>query len=266
MSAISFDHVWKRFTVPSLQPRTVRELLGGRRRTDDLGAFWALRDITCEIGTAESVGLIGANGSGKSTILRLIGAITRPTRGRIQVRGAVSALIELGAGFHPDFSGRENVYLYGSLMGLSRERIRGKFDAIIGFAELERFVDSPVKHYSSGMLMRLAFSVAAHVEPEILLVDEVLAVGDEAFQRKCLARVDALRRQGVSIVYVSHALDTVVEVCDRVMWVDRGRLRQVGRPSEVIQAYQASIDVTADVGETPAVRLPVVRPPSATAP
>jgi ABC-type polysaccharide/polyol phosphate transport system ATPase subunit len=203
--------------------------------------FWALRDVSFDVDTGESIGLIGRNGSGKSTILRLIGGIMRPTRGRVRVRGVVSALIELGAGFHPEFSGRENVYLYGALLGLSREQVRKRFDPIVEFAELAQFIDAPVKHYSSGMLMRLAFSIAAHVEPDVLLVDEVLAVGDAEFQQKCLARVEHLRRHGVAIVYVSHALDTVRQVCDRAVWLDRGRCQAIGTPNDVIQRYLGSI-------------------------
>jgi ABC-type polysaccharide/polyol phosphate transport system ATPase subunit len=241
--AVSLDRVWKRFAVPTRRPRSIREVLTAfGRPVDDRDTFWALRDVSFEVQPGESVGLIGPNGSGKSTILRLVGAIMRPTRGRVRVHGVVSALIDLGAGFHPEFTGRENVFLYGALLGLSSEQVRKRFDAIVDFAELRQFVDAPVKHYSSGMLMRLAFSIAAHVEPDVLLVDEVLAVGDEAFQKKCLARVGAMQRQGVSILYVSHALDTVSAVCDRVIWLERGRCRAIGTPGAVIHSYLASIE------------------------
>jgi lipopolysaccharide transport system ATP-binding protein len=205
-----------------------------------LSEFWALRDVSFEIATGETFGLIGANGSGKSTVLKLISAIMRPTTGRVRVEGSVSALIELGAGFHPDFSGRDNVFLYGSILGLSRANLRGAFDAIVDFAELTPFIDSPIKHYSSGMQMRLAFAIAAHVEPSILLIDEVLAVGDLSFQQKCLARVAELRRSGVTVVYVSHSLETVRQVCDRIAWLDHGRLRRLGGPVEVAAAYLES--------------------------
>jgi len=222
--------------------------------TDKPDEFWALRDVSLTVPPGETVGIIGANGSGKSTILKLISAIMLPTRGRVRVRGSVSALIELGAGFHPEFSGRENVYIYGALLGLSRAQVRQKFDAIVDFAELPQFVDTPVKHYSSGMYMRLAFAVAAHVEPDILLVDEVLAVGDESFQRKCFARVNELRRAGVTVVFVSHALDTVSALCDRVAWLEHGRLRLVGPPRLVAETYLRS--VAGDPTSSPSVLRP----------
>jgi ABC-type polysaccharide/polyol phosphate transport system ATPase subunit len=210
-----------------------------------------VRDVSLRVSGGEALGLIGTNGSGKSTILKLIGAIMRPTRGRVQVSGSVSALIELGAGFHPEFSGRDNVYIYGALLGQRRADLRRKFDAIIAFAELEPFVDAPVKHYSSGMYMRLAFAVAAHVEPNILLVDEVLAVGDEAFQQKCLARIGELRAIGTTVVFVSHALDTVADLSDRVIWIDRGQIVGEGKPRAVVDAYRR-----AEGGE-PSPTLPV---------
>jgi ABC-type polysaccharide/polyol phosphate transport system ATPase subunit len=244
--------VWKRFSLPTRRSRSIREViqaLGGLHgQSDD---FWALREVSLDVAVGESLGLIGRNGSGKSTILRLIGGIMRPTRGRVRVSGVVSALIELGAGFHPEFSGRENVYLYGALLGLSREQVHKRFDAIVDFAELAQFVDAPVKHYSSGMLMRLAFSIAAHVEPDVLLVDEVLAVGDAAFQRKCFARVDQLRRDGVSIVYVSHALDTVRLICDRVVWLERGQCRAIGLPDDAIRLYLGTIASESEKSDQP---------------
>jgi lipopolysaccharide transport system ATP-binding protein len=236
LGAISFRSVSKRFGLVQRRPRAVLDLLrpGGLAGSAD---FWALRDVSFDIASGETFGLIGSNGSGKSTVLKLISAIMRPTAGQVLVEGSVSALIELGAGFHPDFSGRDNVFLYGSILGLSRSRLRDAFDAIVDFAELSQFIDSPIKHYSSGMQMRLAFAIAAHVEPSILLVDEVLAVGDVAFQQKCLARVAELHRAGVTVVYVSHALETVRHLCDRVAWLDHGRLRQIGDPSDVLGAY-----------------------------
>jgi ABC-type polysaccharide/polyol phosphate transport system ATPase subunit len=238
------ERVWKRFELPTRRARSIREVLQGvRGRAADRDSFWALQDISFEVESGHAIGLIGPNGSGKSTILKLVGGISRPTSGRVRVLGAVSALIELGAGFHPEFSGRENVYLYGALLGLSRAQVRKRFDLIVDFAELGAFIDGPVKHYSSGMVMRLAFAVAAHVEPAVLLVDEVLAVGDEAFQRKCLDRVSTMRRQGVSILYVSHALETVVATCDQVIWLDRGRLRRIGSPTDVVASYRGSVKV-----------------------
>jgi ABC-type polysaccharide/polyol phosphate transport system ATPase subunit len=244
MSAVKVERVWKRFALPTRRSRSVREVLqslGGLRV--GLDAFWALQDVSFELEAGQSIGLIGPNGSGKSTILKLVCGISRPTAGRVRVRGTVSSLIELGAGFHPEFSGRDNVYLYGALLGLSRTQVCKRFDSIVDFADLGAFIDGPVKHYSSGMLMRLAFSVAAHVEPDILLIDEVLAVGDVAFQRKCLERVSAMRRQGVSILYVSHAMETVLAVCDEVIWLDHGRIHRVGNPTDVVTSYLRSVEL-----------------------
>lgn len=204
----------------------------GRRET-----FWALRDVSFEIARGETVGLIGPNGSGKSTALKLVSRILEPTSGRIQVDGRVGALLELGAGFHPDLTGRENIHLNASILGLSRAQIRRVLDDIIAFAELERFIDVPVKHYSSGMYVRLGFSVAVHTDPEILLVDEVLAVGDAPFQRKCLDRIGQLRRRGVTILFVSHSMDTVRSICSRVLWLDHGELVIDGSTEAAIARY-----------------------------
>ncbi len=256
MSAIELDAVWKRFAVAGSRRASVRELIRdigsfGRPRSDDL-EFWAVRGVTLDVKRGETVGLIGANGSGKSTILKLISGIMRPTRGRVRVTGSVSALIELGVGFHPEFSGRDNVYIYGALLGLSRPDVDRKFAAIVEFAGLGAFIEEPVKHYSSGMYMRLAFAVAAHVEPEVLLIDEVLAVGDEAFQRKCLERVDELRQDGVTIVFVSHALEIVAGLCDRACWLEQGAIRELGPARDVVAAYHQASLAGPDRG--PAVR------------
>jgi ABC-type polysaccharide/polyol phosphate transport system ATPase subunit len=202
--------------------------------------FWALRDVSFDIEPGEMVGIIGPNGAGKSTVLKLIARIIEPTSGQIGVSGRVGALLELGAGFHPDLTGRENIYLNGSILGLSRSRVRQKLDEIIAFAELERFIDVPVKHYSSGMYMRLGFSVAVHIEPEILLVDEVLAVGDQAFQQKCLKCIEELRQDGVTILLVSHNLGHVVHLCDRVIWLQNGRIQADGAATMVVDQYLAS--------------------------
>ncbi|MBI2939440.1 MAG: ABC transporter ATP-binding protein [Chloroflexi bacterium] len=238
--AIELADVWRRFWVQHDQPRSLLDMLRGRPhgRTED--EFWALRGVSWTVAAGDTVGLIGANGSGKSTTLKLLTGIMRPTRGRVIVRGQVSALIELGAGFHPDFSGRDNVFLNGALLGLSQADLRRRFAQIVAFAELEPFIDVPVKRYSSGMYMRLAFAIAAHAEPDVLLVDEVLAVGDEAFQRRCLDRLRELKQGGVTAIYVSHALDTVRALCDRVIWLDRGTVRYVGPVEAGIAAYRAS--------------------------
>jgi lipopolysaccharide transport system ATP-binding protein len=239
-TAIRFEGVSKRFSLHKERARSFQELLlslvhgGGNGRRE---VFWALRDVSFEIAQGEMVGLIGPNGAGKSTALKLISRIIGPTSGRVGVNGRVGALLELGAGFHPDLTGRENVYLNGSILRLSRADIRRKLDEIVAFAELERFIDVPVKHYSSGMYMRLGFSVAVHTEPEILLVDEVLAVGDAAFQRKCLDRIDQLHRQGVTILFVSHNLEIVRSVCFRALWLDDGEVVAEGPTETVVARY-----------------------------
>jgi lipopolysaccharide transport system ATP-binding protein len=216
----------------SREPRAEsRELPGGGEE------FWALRDVSLTVQPGEALGVIGPNGVGKSTILKLIAGIVHPTTGRISLRGRVGALIEVGAGIHPELTGRENVFLYGSLMGLPRLEIARKFDSIVQFAELERFIDQPVKRYSTGMQMRLGFAVAAHLDPEILLVDEVLAVGDAAFQQKCMARMRAIRAAGATVVYVSHALETVVSICDRGLFLSDGRVAFLGPVAEAAHAY-----------------------------
>jgi lipopolysaccharide transport system ATP-binding protein len=188
-----------------------------------------------------TVGLIGPNGAGKSTVLKLISRISEPTSGQVAVNGRVGALLGLGSGFHPDLTGRENIFLNGSILGLSRAEIRRKFDAIVAFAELERFIDVPVKHYSSGMYVRLGFSVAVHTEPDVLLVDEVLAVGDAAFQQKCLDRIAGLRRAGVTIFLVSHSLTTVQSLCDRAIWFTQGQVRDEGKAIDVVMSYLGSV-------------------------
>ena len=201
-TAIRFDHVAKKFIMHHERSRSFQELFLNtllRRNSNNDEEFWSVNDVSFEISPGESVALIGPNGAGKSTVLKLMSRILHPTRGKIEINGRVSALLELGSGFHPDMTGRENIFLNGSILGLSETQIRQRLDAIIDFAEIERFVDLPVKHYSSGMYVRLGFAVAVHTEPDILLVDEVLAVGDANFQRKCLSKIDDLRRRGVTV-------------------------------------------------------------------
>jgi len=200
--------------------------------------FWALRDIDVDVAAGETLGMLGHNGSGKSTLLKCIAGILQPTKGEIRTVGRLAALLELGAGFHPELTGRENIFLNGSILGLSRREIEKRFDEIVGFAELEPFIDNQVKYYSSGMYMRLGFAVAINVDPEILLVDEVLAVGDELFQRKCLDRVKQLQREGRTILFVSHAADMVRAICDRVMVLDHGNLVTVGNPAEAVRSFR----------------------------
>ncbi|MBN1579134.1 MAG: ABC transporter ATP-binding protein [Anaerolineae bacterium] len=199
--------------------------------------YWVLRNINFGIEPGEMLGLIGVNGSGKSTVLKLLSRIIEPTTGRVVVDGRISALLELGAGFHPDLTGRENVYLNGSILGLSRKEIRQKLDDIVRFADLESSIDIPVRFYSSGMYMRLGFSVATHANPEILLVDEVLAVGDYAFQLRCLHRIEELKKQGMTTLFVSHDMEAIKDLCDRVIWLDGGGIQAEGDPEHVVEQY-----------------------------
>ena len=208
-------------------------------RRDQLEDLWILKNISFSVGRGTTLGIIGQNGSGKSTLLKLIIGVIEPTGGQIDVHGRISALIELGAGFHPDLSGMDNIYMNGALLGLSQKEIKQRIPEIVAFAELERFIDTQLKYYSSGMQMRLAFAVAATVSPDILITDEVLAVGDESFQHKCLARMDAFRSQGGTTLFVSHSLDQVSELCDRVLWLSEGAIRADGKPDDVIAAYRA---------------------------
>ncbi|HWC12055.1 MAG TPA: ABC transporter ATP-binding protein [Acidimicrobiales bacterium] len=234
--AVVVDGVSKRFRLYHERNQSLKATLmrGGRSRFED---FWALRDVSFEIAEGVTHGVIGANGSGKSTLLKCMAKILRPDSGRITTRGKVAALLELGSGFHPELSGRENVFLNGSILGLSKRDLMARFDDIVGFAGLERFIDQPVKTYSSGMYVRLGFAVAINVDPDVLLVDEVLAVGDAAFQRKCQEKFAGLRHEGRTVVIVSHATEAVRTLCDEVTWLEDGRLRAAGRPEEVVDTY-----------------------------
>jgi ABC-2 type transport system ATP-binding protein len=236
-SAIGLEGISKKFRLYREHPTTLKQrlLLRGRSKAED---FWALRDVSFDIPEGSFLGLVGHNGSGKTTLLKCIAGILRPTAGAIRYRGRLAALLELGAGFHPELTGRENVFLNASFLGLSRQETARAYDEIVAFAELEDFMDNQVKFYSSGMLVRLGFAVAVHVEPEIFLIDEVLAVGDESFQRRCLERVRRFQEEGRTIVLVSHALDTVREVCDRAVMLDHGRVGAVGTPESVVRALR----------------------------
>jgi ABC-2 type transport system ATP-binding protein len=222
-------------------------ILRGRRVVAE--DFWALRDVSFEVYQGEAFGLIGENGSGKSTMLKCLTKILRPNHGSVAVHGKVSALLELGAGFHHELSGRENVFLNGAILGLSQKELRRRFDEIVDFAGIEKFIDEPVKNYSSGMYVRLGFSVAINVDPDVLLCDEVLAVGDEAFQRKCNEKFAELRRNGTTLVVVSHGMDSVQNLCDRAAWFSHGRLLKVGPPREVIEAYTDTVEVNRSVAD-----------------
>jgi lipopolysaccharide transport system ATP-binding protein len=207
------------------------------RRTAAARPFRALQDLSFEVGRGEILGIIGRNGAGKSTLLKILSRVTKPTSGRADIYGRVGCLLEVGTGFHPDLSGRENIYLNGAILGMKREEIARKFDEIVDFAGSGDFLDTPVKHYSSGMYLRLAFAVAAHLEPEILLLDEILAVGDAAFQKKCLSKMQEVSHAGRTILFVSHNMAAVQQMCERVLLLDSGRLREEGTPAAVISHY-----------------------------
>ncbi len=238
--AVAIRGVSKRFRLyRGRQVSTVKDLFvrGGRAGLFSGEELWALRDVSLELERGRMVGVIGSNGSGKSTLLKLVGGILKPTTGTIAVAGRVSALIELGAGFHPEFTGRENVYVNGILLGLTRAEIRERFDEIVAFAGLDAFIDNPVKTYSSGMYMRLGFAIAVTVDPDILLIDEVLAVGDEAFQHKCVGKIQEFKARGKTILLVSHDLGGVERLCDEAVWLHRGRLMARGGTRQIIDRY-----------------------------
>ena len=234
MSAVVAEGLGKRYRIGRAQPaRTLRDLLTApfRRRSDE--SVWALRDVSFEIRPGDLVGIVGANGSGKTTLLKILSRITRPTEGRAEIRGRVRALLQVGTGFHPELTGRENVFYNGALLGMKKREIVARFDEIVAFSEIAAFIDTPVKYYSSGMYMRLAFAVAAHLEPEILLVDEVLAVGDAAFQRKCIGKMEEAGAAGRTVLYVSHNMASVTRLCNRAILLREGRVALDGPPARV---------------------------------
>jgi lipopolysaccharide transport system ATP-binding protein len=244
--AVDVQSIAKRYRLGEYQAAygTLRESLShvgrvvarreARRHTEEI---WALKDVTFQVNEGEVLGLVGRNGAGKSTMLKILTRITSPTKGYAEIRGRVGSLLEVGTGFHPELTGRENVFLNGSILGMKRREIERRYDAIVEFSGVERFMDTPVKRYSSGMYVRLAFSVAAHLEPEIMLVDEVLAVGDAEFQRRCLGRMEELGNAGRTVLFVSHALPSIAQLCDRAIQIDAGRVVQDGPPAEVIAKY-----------------------------
>ncbi len=215
----------------------MRHPLSPNRESIDLEELWALKDVNFEVQQGERVGIIGANGAGKSTLLKVLSRITEPTTGRVRIKGRVSSLLEVGTGFHLELTGRENIFLNGAILGMTRQEVKRKFDEIIAFAELEKFLDTPVKRYSSGMYVRLAFAVAAHLEPEILIVDEVLAVGDASFQKKCLGKMENVAKQGRTILFVSHNMIAIQSLCRRTIWLDNGKIIEEGEPSQVVSTY-----------------------------
>jgi ABC-2 type transport system ATP-binding protein len=241
--AVTIDGVSKKFRLYHERNQTLKSAIMRRRRSvyED---FWALRDVSFAVPEGSTFGLIGSNGSGKSTLLKCLAKIYFPTSGAISYRGRMAALLEVGSGFHHELSGRENVYLNGSILGMSRKEIDRKFDEIIDFSGVEQFIDQPVKNYSSGMYVRLGFSVAISVEPEILIVDEVLAVGDAEFQEKCFQKFRDYREQGRTVILVSHSMGSVRAMCDQVAWLNKGQIMTVGEAGATIAAYEDSIDHT----------------------
>jgi ABC-2 type transport system ATP-binding protein len=247
--ALEVADVSKKFRLYRERPTSLKaRVIHSRMRAED---FWALHDVSFLVPEGSSLGLIGHNGSGKTTLLKIVAGILRPTSGVVRQRGRLAALLELGAGFHPELTGRENVYLNASFLGLSRRETDAAYEAIVAFAELEDFMDNQVKFYSSGMLVRLGFAVAVHVDPEVLLIDEVLAVGDEAFQAKCLDRIGQFQRDGRTIVLVTHALDTVTQICDRAVMLHHGEVHAAGAPADVVREMRHVLLGTTDPGFVP---------------
>jgi ABC-2 type transport system ATP-binding protein/lipopolysaccharide transport system ATP-binding protein len=240
-TAITVDDVSKRFRLRENRPGSVKEKIT-KFRFEPRREFWALRNVSLAVPRGSVFGLIGHNGSGKSTLLRIVAGIYRPTTGAVTVDGRVSALLELGAGFHPDLTGRENIYLNAAIFGLSRRETNYLFDSIVDFSGLHEFIDNPIRHYSSGMYVRLGFAVAVHVDPQILAVDEVIAVGDEEFQRRCMDHLRQLRQRGVTIVLVTHSMGVIESLCDEVAWLDRGLLRGTGAPQLVATEYLDTVE------------------------
>jgi len=226
-------HLWRRCQHPLSQTSDAF----------DIEEFWALKDVSFNIKQGERVGIIGRNGAGKSTLLKILSRITSPTTGKVTIKGRVSSLLEVGTGFHPELTGRENIFLNGAILGMNKEEIKRKFDEIVSFAEVEKFLDTPVKRYSSGMYVRLAFGVAAHLEPEILIVDEVLAVGDLTFQNKCLSRMTEIGQSGRTVLFVSHNLNAVKQLCDRAILIENGSLRLEGTSDTVVESYVSSVAI-----------------------
>lgn len=240
---IELENLGKRFEIVTENPQSILELLISRlpgsqpSQQRDKHDLWAVKDVNLAIEPGQCLGIIGQNGSGKSTLLKLVARILRPTTGRITVRGRVSALLELGTGFHPDLTGRENIYLNASVLGLSKKDTEAHFNSVVAFSELEEYIDTPVKYYSSGMYMRLGFSIAVHVDPQILIIDEILAVGDQAFQEKCINHIYDMKQKGTTIVLVSHNLDVMRKLCTHLVWMEKGEIRAYGAAEKLIQQY-----------------------------
>jgi ABC-2 type transport system ATP-binding protein/lipopolysaccharide transport system ATP-binding protein len=278
MNSIEVDRVSKRYLLGENRPgRSVRDTIalsvGGLRkigRGHEVDEIWSLRDVSLSVADGEALGVIGRNGAGKSTLLKILSRITEPTRGVSRTRGRVTSLLEVGTGFHPELTGRENVFLNGAILGMSRKDIARRFDEIVAFAGVERFIGTPVKRYSTGMHLRLAFSVAAHLEPDVMVVDEVLAVGDAEFQAKCLGRMESVEQEGRTVVFVSHNLEAITRLCSRAIWLDGGEIMADGSSVDVVEAYiagavgRAAAEGVASQDPTAAVALQGVRVVDAT--
>ncbi|MFT3807411.1 ABC transporter ATP-binding protein [Arenimonas sp.] len=256
--AVKVEGLGKRFILGQTFENTLSGRIGGLLRGRGLAGrapaeeFWALRDVSFDIGEGEAVGIIGGNGAGKSTLLKVLSRITPPTRGRALVKGRLSSLLEVGTGFHPELTGRENVFLNGAILGMRKSEVERKFDEIVAFSGVEKFIDTPVKRYSSGMYVRLAFAVAAHLEPDVLIIDEVLAVGDAEFQKRCMGKMGDVAREGRTVIFVSHNMTAVQRLCSRAVWLDAGRVRQFDASDAVVASYlESAVDVAGGDGALP---------------
>lgn len=246
-SMVIASGVWKSFRLYSDRSRSIKEAVLKRQKKRSFSDFWALKDVNFDVRQGETFGIIGENGSGKSTLLKILTKVYAPTKGDVVAKGKISGLLELGAGFHPDLTGRENVYLNGSILGMKKKQIDSIFDEIVAFSQLEKFIDTPVKHYSSGMFIRLGFAVAINVNPDILVIDEVLAVGDEHFQRRCTDKILEFKKSKKTIIIVSHALEEMRNLCDRILWLEHGVAQELGKASEVVDAYLSKVNKEEDV-------------------
>ncbi len=237
---IKAEKIGKKYKIGAKKPDTLHEsVVNYFRRNPKENEYWALKNINFEINEGDVLGIIGANGSGKSTLLKILSRTTPPTEGTISIDGKVSALLEVGTGFHPELTGRENIFLNGAILGMTRKEIKNKFDEIVNFADIGKFLDTPVKHYSSGMYVRLAFAIAAYMNPEILIIDEVLAVGDANFQKKCIGKIEAITKSGKTVIFVSHSMQMIETLCNKAVLLEDGKIKQFGRTSTVIEKYYA---------------------------
>jgi len=259
MKAIDLQNISKRYLIHKTREFAVRRL--GRKTKQTVEPFWALRDVSLQVEPGEKVAIVGGNGAGKSTLLGIVAGVINPTSGTVYKNGRLGALLELGTGFHQDLTGRENIHLNASLLGFQRKDVERELDSIVAFAELADFVDEPVRIYSSGMVARLAFSVAIHVDPDILIMDEVLAVGDKGFQEKCKERISALARRGKTLLFVSHQMSAVRAMCPRTVWLDKGRVRMDGPTEDVVEAYEKVMTMLPQKASVVAVEITTTESP-----